>query len=177
LEPCAGGITVDEEYIHIDLPLFVFYTALALFGVFFAAACLLFNLWCKDIELVKLTSPYVNVMIIAGAVIFYITVILFGVDENVASSSTVDHLCQTKIWLVAFGFSLLFGTIFAKAWRIYYIFKLAGHTSKFAVKGIYLFAIVAVLVLIDTIIMLPSTVISSAVLRREEEEIERKKWC
>ena len=82
-------------------------------------------------RLVKLTSPYVNVMIIAGAVIFYVTVILFGVDENVASSSTVDHLCQTRIWLVAFGFSLLFGTIFAKAWRIYYIFKLAGRTSKF----------------------------------------------
>ena len=74
-------------------------------------------------RLVKLTSPYVNVMIIAGAVIFYITVILFGVDENVASSSTVDHLCQTKVWLVAIGFSLLFGTIFAKTWRIYYIFN------------------------------------------------------
>jgi len=79
----------------------------------------------------KPTSPYVNVMIIAGAVIFYITVILFGVDENVASSSTVDHLCQTRVVLAAIGFSLLFGTIFAKAWRIYYIFKLAGRTSKF----------------------------------------------
>ena len=70
-------------------------------------------------------------MIVAGAVLFYITVILIGVDENVASSSTVDQLCQTRIWLVAIGFSLLFGTIFAKAWRIYYIFKLARRTSKF----------------------------------------------
>ena len=77
----------------------------------------------QTFRLVKLTSPYVNVMIIAGAVIFYITVILFGVDENVASFSTVDHLCQIKIWLVAIGFSLLFGTIFAKTWRIYYIFN------------------------------------------------------
>jgi len=42
-------------------------------------------------------------MIVAGAVLFYITVILIGVDENVASSSTVDHLCQTRIWLVAIG--------------------------------------------------------------------------
>ena len=79
----------------------------------------------------KLTSPYINVMIIAGAVIFYITVILFGVDENVASSSTVDHLCQTRIWLAAIGFSLMFGTIFAKTWRIYYIFNLARPNSKF----------------------------------------------
>jgi len=75
---------------------------------------------------VKLGSPFVNVMIVSGAVVFYITVILFGVDENVASSSTVDHLCQTRIWMVAVGFSLLFGTIFAKTWRIYFIFN---HTK------------------------------------------------
>ena len=78
----------------------------------------------------KLSSPYVNVMIIAGAVIFYITVILFGVDENVASSPTIDHLCQTRIWLVAIGFSLLYGTIFAKTWRIYYIFNYSTPRSK-----------------------------------------------
>ena len=78
----------------------------------------------------KLSSPYVNVMIIAGAVVFYLTVILFGVDENVASSSTVDHLCQTRIWLVAIGFSLLYGTIFAKTWRIYYIFNYSTPKSK-----------------------------------------------
>ena len=84
-------------------------------------------MYCR---LVKLSSPYVNVMIIAGAVIVYITVILFGVDENVASSSTVDHLCQTRICLVAVGFSFLFGSIFAKAWRIYYIFNHSKPNSK-----------------------------------------------
>ena len=71
----------------------------------------------------KLSSPYVNIMIVAGAVVFYVTVILFGVDENVASHSRVDGLCHARIWLVSIGFSLLFGTIFAKTWRIYYIFN------------------------------------------------------
>ena len=40
-------------------------------------------------------------MIIAGAVLFYLTVILFGIDENVLSYSKVDKLCQARIWLVA----------------------------------------------------------------------------
>ena len=62
-------------------------------------------------------------MIIAGAVVFYVIVILFGVDENIASHSTVNGLCCTRIWLVAIGFSLLYGTIFAKTWRVYYIFN------------------------------------------------------
>ena len=82
-------------------------------------------------RLVRLGSPYVNIMIVAGAVVFYVTVILFGVDENVASYSTVDGLCHARIWLAAIGFSLLYGTIFAKTWRIYYIFNYVKPNSKF----------------------------------------------
>ena len=69
-------------------------------------------------------------MIIAGAILFYLTVILFGVDENVASFSFVDGLCQARVWLCVIGFSLLFGTIFAKAWRIYYIFSHLKPNNK-----------------------------------------------
>ena len=79
----------------------------------------------------KLGSPYVNIMIIAGAVVFYVTVILFGVDENVASYSAVDGLCHARIWLVSIGFSLFYGAIFAKTWRIYCIFNFSKPNSKF----------------------------------------------
>ena len=79
----------------------------------------------------KLGSPYVNILIIAGAVVYYIMVILFGVDENVASYSTVDGLCHAKIWLATVGFSLLYGTIFAKTWRVYYIFSHTKPNAKF----------------------------------------------
>ena len=54
---------------------------------------------------------------------FYVVVILFGVDENTASFDTVNRLCHTRIWLCATAFSLLFGTIFAKTWRIYFILR------------------------------------------------------
>jgi len=39
-------------------------------------------------------------------------------------------------------------------------------------KDIYLFGIVGVLILIDIIILTPPTAVSSAILRREQEEIE-----
>lgn len=60
---------------------------------------------------------------IVGAVMFYGIVILFGVDENIASHSVVNVLCHARVWLSVIAFSLLFGTIFAKAWRIYYVYK------------------------------------------------------
>ena len=85
----------------------------------------------------RLGSPYVNIVIVAGAVVFYVTVILFGVDENVASYSTVDGLCQARIWLVSIGFSLLYGTIFAKTWRVYYIFNHVKANAKSVSQWLY----------------------------------------
>ena len=81
-------------------------------------------------RLVKLGSPYVNAMTVVGAIVFYITVILFGVDENVASYPTVNGLCHTRIWLASIGFSLLYGTVLAKTWRVYYIFSYTKPNSK-----------------------------------------------
>ena len=69
-------------------------------------------------------------MIIAGAIVFYVTVILFGVDENITSFSVVDGLCHARVWLCVIGFSFLYGTIFAKALRIYYIFSHLKPNSK-----------------------------------------------
>ena len=82
------------------------------------------------LRLVKLGSPHVSIMIVAGAIMFYTIVILFGVDENVASHTTVEGLCQTRVWVVSVGFSLLYGTILAKTWRVYYIFSYTTASSK-----------------------------------------------
>ena len=144
-------------------------------------------------RIVKLSSPHVNVMIIAGAIIFYATVILFGVDENISSFAVADGLCQARVWLCVIGFSLLFGTIFAKAWRIYYIFHnlrpnrkvvsncnsrimvIATSSKNYILQeigDIYLFGIVATLLILDVIFMLFTTSFSSAILRREEKELE-----
>ena len=69
-------------------------------------------------------------MIVVGTIVFYTTVILFGVDENVASYTTVDGLCQGRIWLVSIGFSLLYGTILVKTWKIYYTLNYTRSESK-----------------------------------------------
>ena len=44
----------------------------------------------------KLSSPYLNTLIILGAILFYIDVILFGIDKNVAPENIVDINCQVR---------------------------------------------------------------------------------
>ena len=43
------------------------------------------------------------------------------------------------------------------------------------VKDIYLFGIVGVLILVDIVLLIPPTSISSAILRREQKEFEGMK--
>lgn len=45
-------------------------------------------------RIVKLSSPYLNTLIILGAILFYINVILFGIDKGVAPDNIVDVNCQ-----------------------------------------------------------------------------------
>ena len=72
---------------------------------------------------VKLSSPFVNILIGIGAILFYVVAIIFGIDEGLVASLTASAMCRLQIWLSCFAFTLVFGTVFAKTWRIYYIFR------------------------------------------------------
>ena len=48
-------------------------------------------------RVVKLSSPYLNVLIVVGVIMFYVDVILFGVDEARATKCTVDALCMVRM--------------------------------------------------------------------------------
>ena len=48
-------------------------------------------------RVVKLSSPYLNVLIVIGVIMYYVDVILFGVDEGTpASRCTVNVLCMVS---------------------------------------------------------------------------------
>ena len=48
-------------------------------------------------RLVKISSPYLNVITTVGAMFFYVDVIISGVDSNTVSLSTEDILCQVVL--------------------------------------------------------------------------------
>ncbi len=50
-----------------------------------------------DCRVVKLTSPYLNVLIICGIIMLYVDVILFGIDEGTpVSRCSVNALCMVS---------------------------------------------------------------------------------
>lgn len=81
------------------------------------------NIMCVKpiLRLVRLTSPYLNLLIGAGAIILYINICCTVVPST--NPNVVTVFCNLTPWLTAIGYSLCYGTIVAKMCRVYYIFN------------------------------------------------------
>ncbi|KAI0222785.1 Gamma-aminobutyric acid type B receptor subunit 2, partial [Lamellibrachia satsuma] len=92
----------------------------------------------------KLSSPNMNNLMLVGGMMVYIAVILFGLDAVSVSN--------VKVWVLSLGFTLAFGSLFAKTWRVHQIMYNKKLTKK-NLKDIHLFAIVFMLIVIDVVIL------------------------
>ena len=114
------------------------------------------------LRLIRLTSPNLNYLIVVGAIILYIDIsvsvapttdlkvvaILCNVSSNIVHmygeyrcTYKCSYLCiQLAPWLNAIGYSLCFGTIVVKMFRVYYIFNSPTPTKKI----VYIYAFVHV---------------------------------
>uniref|UniRef100_A0A915IDW6 G-protein coupled receptors family 3 profile domain-containing protein n=1 Tax=Romanomermis culicivorax TaxID=13658 RepID=A0A915IDW6_ROMCU len=69
-----------------------------------------------------MSSPNMNNLIVSGCILTYLSVILLGLDTRMISSSMFEFMCTAKIWSLSFGFTLAFGSMFSKTWRVHSIF-------------------------------------------------------
>ena len=71
---------------------------------------------------IQMSSPRLNNTIVIGCITMYLSVFLFGLDGNLVSPGRYSANCQARIWLASLGFTMAFGAMFAKIWRVYVIF-------------------------------------------------------
>ena len=84
----------------------------------------------------RLSSPKLNVVFIAGIILVYLMVVLFGIDSNLVPTWVVSVLCQTRLWLGVIAFTLVYGSILAQTFRVFYILrniKVAQNKNKIKV--------------------------------------------
>ena len=87
-------------------------------------------------RIVRLSSPKLNVVFIVGIVLVYVMVILFGIDSNLVPTRVASGLCQTRLWLGVTAFTLVYGSILAQTFRVFYILrniKVAQNKNKIKV--------------------------------------------
>uniref|UniRef100_A0A8R1TKA2 Gamma-aminobutyric acid type B receptor subunit 2 n=3 Tax=Onchocerca TaxID=6281 RepID=A0A8R1TKA2_ONCVO len=147
--PLDSTIVVRERQ-HVAVLLFVMLSLIALGGVGMAFVFLVVNIRFRNHRYIKMSSPNMNNLIIAGSICTYFSVILLGFDTRFISADTFVALCYVKTWVLSLGFTLAFGSMFSKTWRVHLIFKNIRMNKK-AIKDYKLFMLVGFIVLIDLI--------------------------
>ncbi|GBN81127.1 Gamma-aminobutyric acid type B receptor subunit 2 [Araneus ventricosus] len=82
----------------------------------------------------------------------YTSVILLGMDSGLSSETNFPYVCTARAWVLMSGFTLAFGSMFSKTWRVHAIFTNIKLNKKI-IKDYKLFMVVGVLVMIDVIIL------------------------
>lgn len=57
-----------------------------------------------------------------------------GLDGQFVDVTVYPHICQARAWLLASGFSLAFGSMFSKIWRVHRLATKAKAESKVEVS-------------------------------------------
>ena len=93
---------------------------------------------CIIIRNIKMSSPYLNNMIIIGCLLTYTSVILMGLDSHLTSEAALPVICTARIWTLMAGFTLAFGSMFSKTWRVHSIFTDVKLNKKVILQNIVL---------------------------------------
>lgn len=169
-KPFNGGKPPLTDVIQtIYLPLFVIFVAFSVAGIVFACVCLVFNLLFRHKETIKLSSPYLNIAFILGCVMWYILVIVYALDYGLVGEGGYKIICSLILWMAIITFTLIFGSIMAKAFRVHYIFRNLkfGHDVRLQrkIKEWHAFAVIGILLLVDVFFLLTVTAIPPTLLR------------
>ncbi|XP_071957727.1 gamma-aminobutyric acid type B receptor subunit 2-like [Antedon mediterranea] len=144
------GALYETVYIGIRPVIYLIFSSLSAVGVIVACAFLVFNIKNRKRKLIRLSSPNVNNVIATGCIVCYGSVMLFGLDQNIVESNMYITLCMLRAWTLSIGYSMAFGGLFLKTWRVYLIFRKLKIKKKI-VQDWHLFGLLTILLLIDLI--------------------------
>jgi len=159
--------------------------SISFLGIVLVMTMLGINWSYRKHKVIKASSPYLNFVIISGCLFGFLFVPLLAVenlDLNYWIPSEAYYvLCNVRPLLLSTGFTLSFGALFAKTFRIYLVFR-DPWTKKRAAKDSKLFAIIGMLLVYDIVVIVlwvsisPLTIVRS-ILNFNPEEFTEELYC
>ncbi|XP_073258670.1 gamma-aminobutyric acid type B receptor subunit 2-like [Porites lutea] len=117
----VDGITIIQTLSQDSPGVTTVFYVLACVGVLFCLGCLLLNFIYRKHRYIRMSSPKFNNLTVVGCLLCYVEVLISAYSSS--SLATQDSsLCYVSTWLLSIGFTLAFGGIFVKTWRVYKIF-------------------------------------------------------
>ncbi|XP_028837117.1 gamma-aminobutyric acid type B receptor subunit 2-like isoform X1 [Denticeps clupeoides] len=151
--PPRDQTLVRPQRKEINVLLYCILSSVTILGMLMASAFLIFNIKNRSHRFIKMSSPNMNNLIILGGMLSYSSIFFFGLDGSFVSEEVFETLCTVRTWILTFGYTLAFGAMFAKTWRVHAIFKNV-KLKKTAIRDLRLVAVVGGLLLIDLCILI-----------------------
>ncbi|PSN34239.1 Gamma-aminobutyric acid type B receptor subunit 1 [Blattella germanica] len=71
------------------------------------------------ISVIQSSHPVCNTIMLTGICICLCSVFLLGLDGQFVSPHMYPVVCQARAWLLCIGFTLAYGAMFSKVWRVH----------------------------------------------------------
>eukprot|EP00731_Ephydatia_muelleri_P020681 Em0013g408a len=149
--------TATKKTVTYSIPLVIVSYCLALIGELFAIICLAFSIAFRDRRMMKHSSHNLNYLIIVGAMCMYASVVAHLVPTT--AYATVQATCQLSNWLFIAGYTLSFGSMLGRMWRVLYTYQNPKISKKF-VQDWYMVMVVLIIAGVGMAIVSIETIVS-----------------
>ena len=151
---------VKEESVPLTILIISFIFTIA--GVIFGICMIVFNWRYRKHKILIATSQRLNYIIITGVFFGYLSVVILTILESplglIMSKETFKALCLIRIWMLPLAFTFTYGTLFARAWRIYRIFNNPWVANR-PLRDYHLLLMVLVVAAGDLLYLIPWTIV------------------
>ncbi|XP_014674973.1 PREDICTED: gamma-aminobutyric acid type B receptor subunit 2-like [Priapulus caudatus] len=175
--PPRDSVMKYKELRSVSWELFLTLSVLAICGIAFALVMLVINIKNRHEKVIKMSSPRVNNIIAVGCILCYTSVVAFGIDRNVVKSDDgLIVVCACRAWLLSMGFTMAFGGLFSKTWRVYAIFTSKDKNKRVIIRDEHLYGLITAFMVIDVAILISWQVVDPLVPRLVElpEEVNKE---
>ncbi|XP_050987109.1 gamma-aminobutyric acid type B receptor subunit 2 [Labeo rohita] len=168
--------TKDRTHVYpyrkrISIFLYGIVAFLTFLGIFTSCSFLVFSVKHRNHWAISMSRPFMNSLIILGAVLSYCSIFFMGLDGSYVSDRVFEVSCSVQISCLSIGCTAAFGAMFAKTWTIHSFFK--NHSmEKKATKDYGPVLLLMFLLLIDLSLVICLQILDPLRRRLKEYHIE-----
>lgn len=108
-----------------------------------------------DSRVIQSSHPVCNTIMLFGVIVCLASVFLLGLDGRFVSPSAYPSVCQARAWLLTTGFTLSYGAMFSKVWRVHRLTTKAKSDPKVRMVGLVVLLLRLLLPKVRFIVQVP----------------------
>ncbi|CAG7718589.1 unnamed protein product [Allacma fusca] len=171
----GGKVPQDRTVIKntlrvVSMSIFIAMCIVAGAGVIWAGILLLFNYIYRERKVIQLSHPVTNSLMLLGFMLCLTAVFFVGLDGQFVPEGYFPIMCSLRNWVLSIGFTLAYGAMFSKVWRVHRLTTKHKSETKHKIQPWKLYLLVATLVVIEFIYLTIWTVLDP--MKRKIEKFQ-----